>query len=187
MEAFTDRMRRQYSLDLPSSIRLASITTDVTIGRNEDLQSIGHTCRTLYYVEAGLLRVYYFLGDADVTESFEPEGSFVARAESLFSGRPSRKGIRAVEDTRLMAIDTRGLYASFDAYPPLERMFRKITEEAYVKAIQRQESLQFHSPEERYQLLLENQPDIVRRAPLKFIASYLGITAVSLSRIRARH
>jgi CRP-like cAMP-binding protein len=62
----------------------------------------------------------------------------------------------------------------------------RIFELAYVQTIQRIENLQFHTAEERYQLLVKDQPEVLRRAPLKFIASYLGITQVSLSRIRAK-
>jgi CRP-like cAMP-binding protein len=73
----------------------------------------------------------------------------------------------------------------FDVYPQIERLFRKIIEQAYVHAVNRMEAIQFHAAEERYAQLLEDKPDLVKRIPLKHIASYLGITQVSLSRIRA--
>jgi CRP-like cAMP-binding protein len=72
----------------------------------------------------------------------------------------------------------------YDKYPKVERLFRKIFELGYVDTIHRIESIQFHTAEERYLALL-NETDIVKRIPLKYIASYLGITPVSLSRIRA--
>ncbi len=164
---------------------LASICKDVSFKKNTDVQPIGHTCRSIYFIKKGALRIYYFKDGIDVTESFEFENAIVARAESLFSGKPSRKAIQAIEDTELIAISSPALFKLYDDYPQLERLFRKLFEEAYVKTVNRLESLQFHTAEERYQNLLNDHPDVLKRVPLKFIASYLGITPVSLSRIRA--
>jgi CRP-like cAMP-binding protein len=148
------------------------------------VQNIGHTCRTIYFIKKGVVRVFYFKNKIDITESFEFENSFVARAESLFSGLPSRKAIQAIEKTQLIAIDSAKLFKLFDAHPDLERLFRKIIESSYVNTVNRIESLQFNTAENRYKALFKDHPDIVKRIPLKYIASYLGITQVSLSRIR---
>jgi len=77
------------------------------------------------------------------------------------------------------------LFSLFDQYPDIERLFRKIIEQAYVHTVNRMEAIQFHSAEERYAQLLEEKPSLIQRISLKHIASYLGITQVSLSRIRA--
>jgi CRP-like cAMP-binding protein len=154
--------------------------------KNSDVQPIGHTCKTIYFVKKGALRIYYFKDGVDITESFEFENSIVARAESLFTGTPSRKAIQAIEDSELIAIDASRLFGMYDTFPGLERLFRKIFEDAYVKTVKRIESLQFYVPEERYNNLVKNQPDLLQRVPLKYIASFLGITTVSLSRIRSR-
>ncbi|MCU0387411.1 MAG: Crp/Fnr family transcriptional regulator [Chitinophagaceae bacterium] len=165
--------------------RLQEYCTTGFITKNKNLQPVGHTCRTLYVNIEGLLRIYYLKDGKDITESFEPALSVVARVESLFSGRASRKGIQALEDTVYVAISTPPLFKLFDKHPSLERLFRKVFEAGYVRTVNRLESLQFHSAEEKYRQLLEEQPDILQRAPLKHVASYLGITQVSLSRIRA--
>ena len=68
--------------------------------------------------------------------------------------------------------------------PEIERLFRKIFETSHVETVNRVESIQFHTAEERYHALLEQAPNIIQRVSLKYIASYLGITQVSLSRIR---
>jgi hypothetical protein len=68
----------------------------------------------------------------------------------------------------------------------IERLFRKLIEIQYVKSIHRLESIQFNSPEERYRQLMDANPEIIKRVPLKHIASFLGMTQVSLSRIRGR-
>ena len=76
------------------------------------------------------------------------------------------------------------LYLGVDAFPDIERLFRKIFESAYVETVNRIEGIQFHTAEERYRALIKEAPNVVKRVPLKHIASYLGITQVSLSRIR---
>lgn len=165
---------------------LTDFCSELSIQKNDELQPIGHTCKTIYFVVSGMLRICYWKDGNDITESFEPENSIVARAESLFAGLPSKKAICAVEDADLIAINVVKLYEAFEQYPKIERLFRKLFEQQYVRTIHRLESLQFNSPEERYKFLLHDQPDIIKRVPLKYIASYLGITQVSLSRIRAR-
>ncbi|MDF2438446.1 MAG: cyclic nucleotide-binding protein [Bacteroidota bacterium] len=163
---------------------LVNISREVELLKGEDVQRIGHTCKTIYFVQEGALRVYYFKNDTDITESFEFENSFVARAESLFTGKPSRKGIQALENVSLVAIHSQKLFQLFDQFPELERLFRKIIESSYVNTVNRIESLQFNTAEERYNTLIRQAPDVIKRIPLKYISSYLGITQVSLSRIR---
>lgn len=164
---------------------ITEICSMLTIKRNEDLQSIGHTCRTIYFVKRGIARIYYYKDGVDITESFFPENTIIARVESLFTGTPSRKAIQIVEDAEIIAINATKLFQLYDTFPAIERLFRKIFESAYVETVNRIESIQFHSAEERYLALLQDTPNIVQRVPLKYIASYLGITQVSLSRIRA--
>lgn len=186
MEQFLKYIASLVKLTLEERENLVSISSEVSIKKNEELQPIGHTCKTIYFVKSGMLRICYLKDGVDITESFEPENSIVARAESLFAGIPSKKAIQAIEDSELVAISAPKLYALFDAYPKIERLFRNLVEQQYVKTIHRIESLQFNSPEERYRSLMQEYPDIIKRVPLKHIASYLGITQVSLSRIRAR-
>lgn len=174
------------SLSADTLAAVEAICSSHTIQKGQHLQPIGHTCRTIYFINEGLARIYYFKGDVDITESFAFEREIVVRAESLFTGRPSRKGIQMLEQSVVVAIDASKLFRLFDAHHELERLFRKIFEAAYVETINRIESLQFHTAEERYRDLLSTEPDILKRVPLKYIASYLGITQVSLSRIRAQ-
>jgi CRP-like cAMP-binding protein len=169
----------------PESIQaLNGACSTVKIRKGKDLQSIGQTCRTIYFLEKGCARIYYFKGDTDVTEYFAFENSLIARVESLFTGKPSRKGIQILEDAELVAINAMALNALYNQYPEIERLFRKITEAGYVETVNRLESLQFHTAEERYNALVQEHPEIIQRVPQKYIASYLGITPVSLSRIR---
>jgi len=160
------------------------ITSIVTIKKNKDLQPIGHTCKTIYFIKKGVARIYYFKDGIDITERFFFENSIIARVESLFTGKPSRKAIQILEDAEIIAINSTQLFKLYDAFPEIERLFRKIFEAAYVETVNRIEGMQFHSAEERYNALLTEASNVLMRVPLKYVASYLGITQVSLSRIR---
>jgi CRP-like cAMP-binding protein len=167
-----------------SSIK--AIHFKVSMPKGKDLQSIGHTCKTIYFVEKGLARIYYYKDGNDITEAFAFENSLIARVESLFTGNPSKKGIQLLEESQLIGIPSSELFALYDQHHDVERLFRKIFEAAYVETVNRIESLQFHTAEERYKDLLHGSPNLLQRVSLKHIASYLGITQVSLSRIRAQ-
>lgn len=164
---------------------ISEICKTQLLKKNTELQSIGHTCKTIYFMSKGLARIYYYKDGTDITESFAFENNILARVESLFSGKPSRKAIQVLEDSEVIAIDAVKLVRLYDRFPDIERLFRKIFETAYVETVQRIEGIQFHTADERYAALLKEAPDVLKRVPLKYIASYLGITQVSLSRIRA--
>ena len=85
-----------------------------------------------------------------------------------------------------MALPTPALFAAFEAHRPLERAFYKMIEQDYVRQIKRLERIQTLTPAERYARLAADEPELLREVPLKHLASYLGVTPESLSRIRAR-
>lgn len=186
MEALLNFLDKINKLSPESQQALVNICSEQIVEKNKDLHPVGHTCRNIYFVKKGLLRIYYYKDGLDITESFEFEHSMVARADSLFNAAPSQKGIQAIEKSTLIAINSALLFNLYDEHHDIERLFRKIFENAYVQTVHRIESLQFHTAEERYKNLLDESGEIISRVPLKHIASYLGITQVSLSRIRAK-
>ena len=164
---------------------IAGITNIISIKKNKDLQPIGYTCKTIYFINKGVARIYYHKDGIDITEGFYFENNIIARVESLFTGKPSRKAIQILEDAEIVAIDAIALFKLYDKFPEIERLFRKIFEAGHVDTLNRIEGIQFHTAEERYKALLNEANDVLKKVPLKYVASYLGITQVSLSRIRA--
>ena len=173
------------SLSKEAENAISEICSIIKIKKNQELQTIGHTCKTIYFLNTGTARIYYYKDGIDITESFAFENNIIARVESLFTGNPSRKAIQILEDSEIVAINATLLFKLYDIYPEIERLFRKIFEVAYVDTVNRIEGIQFHSAEERYNALISEEPNVLKKVPLKHIASYLGITQVSLSRIRA--
>lgn len=177
--------RKIHPISKESEQAITDLSFLVAVKKNQDLQPIGVTCRTIYFVQSGLARIFYYKDGNEITEYFAFENDIIIRAESLFTEKPSKKAIQAVEDTVFIGIPSARLFELYDVFPDLERLFRKIIETAYVDTVNRIESIQFHTAEERYTQLLSENPSMIQRIPLKHIASYLGITQVSLSRIRA--
>ena len=163
---------------------LAEIVLEKHFAKNELVQNIGSSCKTIYIVKSGSARIFYYKDGVDVTEHFAFEKDMIVRAESLFTGLPTSKGIQTMEETVFFAIDSEKLFQLFDKHHDIERLFRIIVEREYVNTIKRIESLQFKSAKERYLELLQTT-NYLQTIPLKHIASFLGITQVSLSRIRA--
>ncbi len=184
LDSFLNFLDEIQPLSPQSKEAMLSLCSLVSVGKNQNLQDIGQRCRTIYFVKEGLARIFYLKDGTEVTEYFAFENDLIIRAESLFTGKPSKKAIQALENTVFISIPSDALFQLFDQKPEIERLFRKIIEQAYVATVHRMEAIQFQTAEERYVLLLEEKPDLVNRIPLKHIASYLGITQVSLSRIR---
>lgn len=184
MEELFEYFKKYNTLSTDAEIAIEAISSIVTIKKNKNLQPIGHTCKTIYFINKGVARIYYFKEDTDITEGFYFENNIIARVESLFTGKPSPKAIQILEDAEIVGINANQLFKLYDTFPEIERLFRKIFESAYLETVHRLEGIQFHSAEERYKALLQEAPDVLKKIPLKYIASYLGITQVTLSRIR---
>ena len=184
MTELFDYFDKYLKLSFDAKRAIEGVSSNVFVKKNEILQPIGHTCKTIYFLRSGIARIYYYKDGIDITEYFAFEGNIIARVESLFAGKPSQKAIQVLEDSEMVAINASQLFKLYDVFPQIERLFRLIFEAAYVDTINRIESIQFHSAEERYRALMKEK-DIIQKVPLKYIASYLGITQVSLSRIRA--
>jgi CRP-like cAMP-binding protein len=152
--------------------------------KNDIIQRPGSRCKTLYFVSTGIARIFYLKDGNDVTEHFAFNGNIIIRAESLFTEQITQKGIQALTHIEMVRIDANDLFQLCLMHPNIERLFHQIIIKEYLNATKRIESLQLLSAHERYnELLIET--NLVKHIPLKYIASYLGITQVSLSRIRA--
>jgi len=173
-----------YHLKPESQNALEEITKVMIYHKNDVIQDIGSSCRTVYFVQDGCARIFYYKDGNDITEHFAFKNEIIVRAESLFTGKPTSKGIQAIDESKILSIDSESLFKLYDQHHDIERLFRLLIENEYVNTVKRIESLQFKSAKERYAELLETT-DYVQKIPLKYIATYLGITQVSLSRIRA--
>ncbi|MGV3597694.1 MAG: Crp/Fnr family transcriptional regulator [Bacteroidota bacterium] len=174
-------------LSSESQAALSEIIEEKHYKRNTHLLKIGSVSHYMYFVNKGIARVYYVVNGMDVTDYFAIDGQFIGGVDSLFSGKPSEKGIQLLEDSAVVSINYRQFEELCNRYHDIERVGRKMAIFAFLEGQQRIESIRFHEAKERYEVLNQKYPGLINRCPLKYIASYLGITQVSLSRIRASY
>jgi CRP/FNR family transcriptional regulator, anaerobic regulatory protein len=141
-------------------------------------------CNRLFIVKTGLLRVFYYDAKGrEITHWFAGESTALTDLNSFFHKKLSVYNMESLEDTVAYTITLGRLNALFDKYHEIERFGRLFTMEMMMQVTEKVKDLQFRSAEERYRILMEKHPSVIQRAPLGKIASYLGITQQSLSRI----
>lgn len=159
----------------------------VKLDANETYIREGQTERKLAFIEKGIMRAYAIKDNGDEATLFiRWEGQVIASHDTIIHRQPSRFIYRALEPVTLMEIDydvLENILKTHSEYEPLRNFFllRMLAESLTIM-----ESFVLYSPEERYRHLLEERFEVVNRVPDKYIASMLGITPVSLSRIRKR-
>ena len=158
----------------------------VEIEKEAHLLNEGNVCRKLYFIENGCTRGYYHLEGKEVTHWFGFENDFVTSFRSFIDQSTGREFIQAVDDLVAWTISRDDLYALYDQFPEIERLGRIICEQYYHRLEERYVNGQFKTASQRYEELLESHNHILQRIPLGQIASYLGISQETLSRIRAK-
>lgn len=149
------------------------------------LEKHGTVCNKLYFVEKGLARLYYLKEGKDITGWFASEGNFITCNDSFFQKKTSYLNLELLEDSILYSIDYKTLNDLFQ-YKEMERFARLLTYNLLSELSERVYSTVFQPAEKRYQLLVVRYPQVALRAPLGDIASYLGISQETLSRIRSQ-
>jgi CRP-like cAMP-binding protein len=159
---------------------------EVVLSKGQTLITEGKTCRHLYFLQQGALRGYYNLDGKEITHWFAFENDFVTSFHSFITATPSVETIQLLEGSVLWAISKDDLDKLLRAHHELERVLRMAYESYYIRLEDRYVNAQFKTALERYRQLLNQTPHLVERVPLGHIASYLGISAETLSRIRGR-
>ena len=163
---------------------LESILVPMKFAKNEIILKEGDTCTNIYWVVKGLVRQFYYKNEKELTEYMATENSIVMCIESLFLEQPTRLQIKAIEPTVMIAMPKADLEAVAMKSVNIQILFRKILEESLILSQHHADMLRFESAQDRYQKLVKDQPQLVLRAPLVYIASYLQMTPETLSRVR---
>ena len=163
---------------------LESILVPMKYAKNEMILREGETCTNIYWVVKGLVRQFYYKNGKEVTEYMATESSIVMCIESLFMEQPTHLQIKAIEPSVLIALPKADLEAVAMKSVNIQILYRKILEESLILSQVHADMLRFESAQDRYQKLIKRQPQLVLRAPLVYIASYLQMTPETLSRVR---
>lgn len=147
----------------------------------------GQISRTMFFIEKGCLRTWVNANGKDITTQFFFEEQTVSSIESFRTSQPSLYSIESIEPCILQTISQKDFESILESSPQLSR---EIEAHLFKRLLQSQRlffSYLKNNPRQRYEELIQQHPEIVLRVPQHYIASYLGITPVSLSRIRNRH
>lgn len=147
----------------------------------------GDICTELCFILEGLIRIYYIdQAGNEVNQHFYQANEMIAPIDVLVSKEPCQYFIQALEPTRLMVANYTALSKSGDENPELLRLEIKMFQAIFIKSARREAHLLLGNAEQRYRWFCKEYPELLGRLPQYHIASFLGITAVSLSRLRKK-
>lgn len=153
------------------------------IKKNEFLLMQGEICKDLIFVQNGCLRLYYLQEDVEVSVWFALKHSSAIEIYSFISETPTNNYLQAIEDSEIFYLPKIELNKLYQTHPKMQEMMRKFWEDVILHLLERFTALQRDSAEKRYLDLL-NKPELLQTIPQKYLASFIGVTPTSLSRIK---
>ncbi|HTF81681.1 MAG TPA: Crp/Fnr family transcriptional regulator [Cytophagales bacterium] len=141
-------------------------------------------CKRLGFIIKGYMRVYFLANGEEITKDFNFEDSFCGSYASFAQQQASRFNVVAMENATVCTLSRDGLFALYDKYPSIQKVGRISMEQMFIRKEQRESAFLLDPAQKRYEDLIASHPKIEQRVPLKYLASYLGIRAETLSRIR---
>jgi CRP-like cAMP-binding protein len=156
------------------------------IKKNSYLLRQGDTCKDFIFVQKGCLRLYYVKDDIEVSVWFAFQHSSAIEIYSFISENPSDYFLQAIEDSEVRYLPKSELKKLYLDHPKMHEMMRNFWEAVLLDLINRFTALQKDSAEKRYLDLVTKQPDHLETIPQKYLASFIGVTPTSLSRIRKK-
>jgi CRP-like cAMP-binding protein len=160
------------------------ILTCVHYKKGELVQECNTKSDRIYILKSGLLRSYYFQNGNDITAHFATEYSIIGAIDSLLKKKKSIYAIEALEDSEVLLLNYYEMESFLDQNPQYERLARQVSQLLYLDLVERLEGMMFLSAKERYDHFNTRYPNLNTKVNLGHIASYLGITQETLSRVR---
>ena len=150
------------------------------------LLDIGKISNEVFYIIKGCIRLYCEKDREELSTYFFTENMFAGSYDSFLSRRPSKVAIESLEECEVLVLSYEAQGELYKVFPKMNEFIRKAIEQRFVLLHDLFISYLINSPEERYLMLQKDRPELLQRISQHQIASFLGITAVSLSRIRNR-
>ena len=164
---------------------LESILVPRKYTKGEMILQEGEVCENIYYVDKGLVRQFYYKNEKELTEHIGADGEIFMCIESLFKEEPTKLQVQAIETSMIYLIPKHRLEQVALHNVNIQILYRKILEESLIISQVHADLLRFETAQNRYSRLCKLKPQVVLRAPLVYIASYLQMTPETLSRVRA--
>jgi CRP-like cAMP-binding protein len=178
---------------IKSQIKIDETDLDIIISNFKELKiskdrfalKKGQIATNFFFVKTGALRIYFDHNEEQITSWIALENEFFTDMASLKNQLPSRFNIQALEDTVLLTIKADKMEQLYRQFPLWQQFGRQIWESNFIKIVDGIIGFQTFTAEQRY-LSLMKESDLLQRVPLKHLASFLGITKTSLSRLRKK-
>lgn len=176
----------QYSFSTEDTLLLSKFKR-VNVKKNTVLLNAGEICQYAYFISKGCLRTYFIDGKGEEkTRYIAFETKFVSAFASFITQEPSAECVQALEDSVLLRIRQADFYQLVDTNIIFSKLYRQSLEQSQVFATWRIETMISMTAKERYENLLKRMPQVVLRLSNKHVASFLGITQESLSRLKKK-
>lgn len=185
MENTIHKIKQHYPLSDSSIELLASHFSSCSFPKRHTLVREGSFCRMAYFIEKGITRSYWLVDGKEVTTWFSTEGDITFSMNEFYYGKPSDEFVETLEDVLLYSIPLKTLGELYETNIEIANWGRVIHQEGYKQIHRIHKERLTLSAKERYERMLNEFPDIFNRVNLGYIASYLGITLPTLSKIRS--
>ncbi|MCB1146560.1 MAG: Crp/Fnr family transcriptional regulator [Leptospiraceae bacterium] len=183
IRSYFDKLVKLNDLEFAEIVR---VMKKVSLSKKEFLLNEGEVCDFVAFIEKGVFRYHHEIEGEEKVIAFFFEREFVSNYRSFLTGQPSEYYIQALEESEIWIIRKADLMRLYDKFPKIDRLGRFIAERLFLAVTARLDSFLFSSPEDRFQSLIKQNPALFERVPQYMIASFLGVTPESLSRIRTR-
>jgi CRP-like cAMP-binding protein len=181
-----DFINKIYPLNNKIMEFMSSRTTFKKVSKGKFLLKPGEYCKDYYYIHKGILRSYIKYGEKEITIWINPEGEITTSIRSIAGSRVSDEYIQVIENAEMVIIPFDAMRELYDTFPEMNRVGRMLLEEYYAASEERVFIARLQNAQARYQHFINSRPELLNRIPLKYVASYLGITLETLSRLRAK-
>jgi len=183
--SFVKYINEQLGLPIPLAESIVSYFDYKIIQKNIIILKAGEICENYMFIDKGIMRSYIIDGDGkEITTNFYTKNQVAIEQTSFFNRSVSRENIQTLTDSSVWFVDFEKMNQHFNNYPEHREFGRRLLVQSLVELKERMIMLQTETAEKRYFRLLKQNPEILKYVPLKQIASYLGVTDTSLSRIR---
>ena len=180
-----ERARKYSTMTHEELDTLESILVPMKFAKGEMILKEGEVCENIYYIEHGLVRQFYFKNGKQITEHLGEDRTIFMCIESLFREEPTKLQVEAIEPTTVYALPKRRLEQVALHNVNIQILYRKILEESLIISQVHADLVRFETAQDRYKKMCNLSPQVILRAPLVYIASYLQMTPETLSRVRA--
>ncbi|MBO9573033.1 MAG: Crp/Fnr family transcriptional regulator [Chitinophagaceae bacterium] len=181
-----DFINRIYPLSDEIKEFIIQNTSHKKVPKGKYLLKAGEICNEYYFIYKGILRSFLKFEEKEITIWINPEDEITTAIRSMTSHEPADEYIQAIESCELVVIPFGVMQELYERFPEMNKVGRMLLEEYYAASEERVYICRIPNAESRYRHFIESRPELANRISLKYIASYLGMTLETLSRLRGK-